>query len=175
MGKFKRVSDFVNLTGVTNSIKDKFNEKINSLVSDVYSSDLNPENLEAKIASYEKDFEKIEEASNAISATSTAIKAFRDPVGAAKDMAMQGVREIVANSQTVQNLKNEAMNKINEKLNEIPQVAQAKEEFEKIANKATEIQVPNDPSIDANYPSGEALVAAAIRDSKLARMLLKMQ
>lgn len=175
MGKFKRFVDLVNVSQITNTVKSKMDDRINQLVSEVQSGNLNPDNLESYIEPYEKKFEELEKASNAASIASTAIKAFKDPMGAAQDLAIQGLREVVANSEVVQNLEREAMNKIGEKLSEIPQVADAKAKIDEYADKAKDISIPEGPGIEPELPSPEALVAAAIRESGLARKLLNVE
>lgn len=166
----------INIAQITSQVKSTFDEKINKLVNDAQNGTLTEESIEKEIEPYKKKFEQIQQAGNAISVAGQAMKAFRDPASAAKDLAAQGLKDILANSETVQNLKKEATNKIEEKLNEIPQVQEAKDEFERIKNSAmNEISVPEQPSIDPELPSADRLVAAAIRDSRLARMLIRTE
>ena len=166
----------INIAQITSQVKSTFDEKINKLVNDAQNGSLTEESIEKEIEPYKKKFEQIENAANVASIAGKAIKAFKDPTSVAKDLAAQGIKDILANSETVQNLKKEAMNKIEEKLNEIPQVQEAKNEFERIKNSAiSEVSIPEQPSIDPELPSAEGLVAAAIRDSRLARMLIRTE
>jgi hypothetical protein len=166
----------INIAQITSQVKCKFDEKINKLVNEAQNGTLTEESIQKEIEPYQKKFEKFQQVGDAVSTASQAIKAFKNPAGAAKDLAKQGIKEIIANSETVQNLKKEAMNKIEEKLNEIPQVQEAKNEIERITNNVlSEVKIPQEPSIDPELPSAEKLVAAAIRDSRLARMLIKTE
>ena len=166
----------INIAQITSQVKSTFDEKINKLVNDAQNGTLTEESIQKEIEPYQKKFEQIEKASNVFSTAGTAIKAFKDPMGTAKSMAAQGLKEIISNSEIAQNLKKEAMNKIEEKLNEIPQVQEAKAEIERIKNGSmNEVSIPQDPSIEPEIPSAQALVAAALRESKLARMLIKTQ
>lgn len=166
----------INIAQITSQVKSTFDEKINKLVNDAQNGSLTEESIEKEIEPYTKKFEQLQQAGNAVSTVSQTMKAFKDPTAAAKDLAAKGIKDILANSETVQNLKKEAMNKIEEKLNEIPQVQEAKDEFERIKNSAmSEVAIPNGPSIDPDLPSAERLVAAAIRDSRLARMLIRTE
>ena len=164
----------INIAQITSQVKSTFDEKINKIVNDAQNGSLTEESIEKEIEPYTKKFEQLEQAGNAISVVGQAMKAFKDPTTAAKDLAAQGIKDILANSETVQNLKKEAMNKIEEKLNEIPQVQEAKNEIERIKNNAMSgVAIPDEPSIDPDLPSAEGLVAAAVRDSRLARMLIR--
>ena len=166
----------INIAQITSQVKSTFDSKINKLVNDAQNGSLTEESIEKEIEPYQEKFKQIENVSNVISTAGTAIKAFKDPMGTAKSTVAQGLKDIIANSETAQNLKKEAMNKIEEKLNEIPQVQEAKAEIERIKNSAmSEVSIPQDPSIESELPSAQALVAAAIRESKLARMLIKTQ
>ena len=166
----------INIAQITSQVKNTFNSKINKLVNDAQNGTLTEESIQKEIEPYQKKFEQLQQAGNAISTVSQAMKAFKDPMGTAKSMAAQGLKEIISNSEIAQNLKKEAMNKIEEKLSEIPQVQEAKAEIERIKNSAmNEVAIPQDPSIEPELPSAQALVAAALRDSKLARMLIKTQ
>lgn len=166
----------INIAQITSQVKSTFDEKINKLVNDAQNGVLTEESIEKEIEPYVKKFEQVEDVANVASIAGRTIKAFRDPTSAAKDLAAQGIKDILANSETVQNLKKEAMNKIEEKLNEIPQVQEAKDEFERIKNSAmSEVAIPEEPSIDPDLPSAERLVAAALRDSRLARMLIRTE
>ena len=166
----------INIAQITSQVKGKFDEKINKLVNEAQNGTLTEESIQKEIEPYQKKFEKFQQVGNAVSTASQAIKAYKDPVGAAKDLVGRGVKEIIANSETIQNLKKEAMNKIEEKLNEIPQVQEAKNEIERITNNAlSEVEISQGPSIDPELPSAERLVAAAIRDSRLARMLIRTE
>lgn len=166
----------INIAQITSQVKSTFDEKINKLVNDAQNGTLTEESIDKEIEPYIKKFEQIENVANVASIAEKTIKAFRDPTSAAKDLAAQGIKDILANSETVQNLKKEAMNKIEEKLGEIPQVQETKDEFERIKNSAmSEVVIPEEPSIDPDLPSAERLVAAAIRDSRLARMLIRTE
>lgn len=175
MGKFKKFTDLVNVSQITSSVQNSFNEQIDKMVSQAESGNLNEESIQSMIEPYEKKFEEIEKVRNAVSVGQTVIEAFKDPIGTAKDIGVDALKEALENSQTVQNLKKEAMEKISEKLNEIPQVQEAKAQFEKITSGANDITVPNEPSTDPNLPSASSLVAAAVRESRLARMLIKTE
>lgn len=166
----------INIAQITSQVKSTFDEKINKIVNDAQNGSLTEESIEKEIEPYTKKFEQLEQAGNAISVVGQAMKAFKDPTTAAKDLAAQGIKDILANSETVQNLKKEAMNKIEEKLNEIPQVQEAKNEIERIKNSAmSQVAIPDEPSFDLDLPSAEGLVAAAVRDSRLARMLIRTE
>ena len=166
----------INIAQITSQVKSTFDEKINKLVNDAQNGTLTEESIEKEIEPYVKKLEQLEQAGNAISVVGQAMKAFKDPTSVAKDLAVQGVKDILQNSETVQNLKKEAMNKIEEKLNEIPQVQEAKNEIERIKNNAMSgVAIPDEPSIEPDLPSAEGLVAAAVRDSRLARMLIRTE
>ena len=166
----------INIAQITSQVKSTFDEKINKLINDAQNGTLTEESIEKEVEPYKKKFEQIENVANIASIAGRAVKTFKDPTSAAKDLAAQGLKDILSNSETVQNLKKEAMTKIEEKLNEIPQVQEAKDEFERIKNSAiSQVAIPDEPSVDPDLPSAEGLVAAAIRDSRLARMLIRTE
>lgn len=170
---FKRVSDFVNIAQLKSDLEKTFNDKINKLTTEAQNGTLSEESIEKEIEPYQKKFEEFQKIGNTVSAASQALKAFRDPVGYAKGKAVEGLKEIISSDETVQKLKKEAEAKIKEELDKVPQVQQAKAEIERLKNQAlNSVSIPQPPQQNPNVPSPDALISAAIRDSKLARMLL---
>ncbi len=169
----------INASRIMNRIKSSVNNRINGLVTSAQNGGLSEESIEKSFEPYQKKLDAIEQASNAYSTAKDVYAMFKDPVGTAKDkakdMMLDLAKDAIANSETVQNLKKEIISKAEEKIGSLPQVQNAKGEIDRIAgNLAQHVKDPDIPEANIqDAPSAEALVAAAIRDSRLARLLLK--
>ena len=158
-------SDLVNISKIKADVEKTINGKINDLMGDYNTSDLNPNNFESLMNAAEEKMGQLNELQDKASKAVMVYDILKNPKGAAIKYGTQFAGEALQSIPQVAALKSQVYQEIQDRIMQIPQVQKFKDEADAFINENMPTGAPADlPSVDeseSQIPSIDALIARA--------------
>ena len=173
--KFKLPNPFSIISDVKNAVENKTNELMAGF--DPYNMD--ESDVDRKIEEIEGQLKPVSDAMNTLDTVSKVMRAVKDPIGSAKDLAKDAAINALMNSDKVQELKNSLLEKAEEKIKDIPEVQKFVDNVNEKVSDISGVDIPseilnvlNDPeSLSEEIPETKSFIAKTIAQSGVTKQL----